>query len=69
MLARHATSILNTEYDRVFYFIRRLKLPINMSTQSLVIVDRCYVEVLDHSRVIEEIYYKGCEGCDKRNRF
>lgn len=68
-LARYATSILDTEYARVCSFVRRLRLPIRMSNQSLVIVGRSFGKVSDHAWVIKEMHCKGCEGSDMRPRF
>lgn len=36
-------------------FVRGLKNPLCISTQSLVFVDRHFVEMSDHAQVIEEI--------------
>lgn len=57
-LAKHATSILDTDYEGVHYFIRGLRLPFRMSTQSLIIVGRSFVEVSDHTQVIEAMHHE-----------
>lgn len=36
-LASHFTFISTTEYKKVGYFVRGLRLPVRMSTQSLVV--------------------------------
>lgn len=35
-LARHATMILRTEYERIQCFVRGLRLPLHRATQGLV---------------------------------
>lgn len=37
-LASSATSILDTKYERVRYFVRGLRLPLCMSTQGFIAV-------------------------------
>lgn len=44
---KHATSILDTEYKRVYFFVRGFRFPLHMSTQSFVDIERTFVEVLD----------------------
>ncbi|KAF3613820.1 Serpin-ZX [Capsicum annuum] len=58
-LARHATSILDTEYERVRCFVRGLRLPIRMATQSLVTAGRTFIEVANHSKVMKDVQ-RGC---------
>lgn len=66
-LPRHATSTQTTEYQRVCCFIRGYRLPLCMSTQFLVIVDKSFDKVSDHSQLMKDIYHesqgrdKGCE--------
>ncbi len=47
--SKRATSILDTGYERVHYFVRGLKLSLCMSTQSLVAAGRSFVKVSDHA--------------------
>lgn len=61
-LARHTTSIFNTKYERICYFVRGLRHLIRMATQCLVATGRTFVEVLDHAKVIEEMHCKSHEA-------
>lgn len=54
-LARHATFILDTKYERVHCFVSGLILPIYICTQILVVVGRS-AEVLDHARAMKEMH-------------
>lgn len=58
-LSWYTTSILETKYEKVHCFIFGLRLPIRMSTQSLVITDRSFAKVFGHAQVMEEMY---CEA-------
>lgn len=49
MLPRYATFIMTIEYKRVHYLVRGLRIPLRMSTQSLVAVSRPYAEIFDHA--------------------
>lgn len=57
-MSRHASSILNIEYERVCYFVIGLRLPICMSCQSIVYAGRSFVEVYDYAWVIEDIHHE-----------
>lgn len=58
-LTRHVTYILDTEYQRVCFFMRGLGLPIRMATQRLVFLGRTFAEILDYARVMEVMHRKG----------
>lgn len=68
-LTRQGTSIFNTEYERVRCFLRGLRLPICISTQCFVVVERFLVKVSDHTQVMEDMHHEGCENSYKRPRF
>lgn len=40
-----------------------------MSTHSLVVAGRSFVNVLYHDSMIEEIHHEGNKGSDKRHKF
>lgn len=61
-LSRNTTFVLDIEYERVCCFIKGLRLPIRMSTQSLVTTGRSFTEVLDYSQVMKEIHYEAQGG-------
>lgn len=48
-LAQHATSILGTDHVRVCFFVKWLRFPLCISTQSLVIVDISLTKVSNHA--------------------
>lgn len=54
-LSRHATSIMGIKYERIYCFVRGLRLPLRISTQSLVVVDSSFSNVSNHAQVMEEI--------------
>lgn len=54
-LDRCATSILDTECERIHQFIKGLRLPIRMSIQSLVVIGKFFFEVLDYAWVIKKM--------------
>lgn len=68
-LDRHATSIIENKYDRVFFFVRRFMLLIYLVTPSLVGVGSSFVELSNHARVMDEKHYKGHASHDKRPSF
>lgn len=67
--SKYATFILDIGYKRVNFLIRGLRLLICMATQSLAVVCRTFVVVLDHARVIEEMHHDDHVGHDKRPMF
>lgn len=68
-LSKYETSILDTKYERVRCFVRGLRLPIRMATQSLVVIGRTFAKVSEHAKVMKEIHRESREGHDKRPRF
>ena len=65
-LARHATMILDTEYERIRCFIWGLRLSLRRDTQSLVTSGKSFSEIADHVYSIEEMDHKAQGGNDKR---
>ena len=61
-MARHATSILDTESERVRCFMKGLSFPIQMSTQSLVVIGRSFAKILDHTWVLDEVHHEAQEA-------
>lgn len=57
-LARHVTFILDTEYERVCFFFRRLIFLLCLCTKSLVAVDRSFPKVLDHAKIMKKSIMK-----------
>lgn len=49
VLARYATSIMDTKCKRVRFIVRWLRILIHMSTQSLVATSRYFIEVSYHA--------------------
>lgn len=66
---RHATLIFSSKCGRVFFIICELKLPLHMSTQSLVAAGRYFAKFSYHTQVIEEMHHKNHRGSDKRPRY
>lgn len=69
LVAQLANSIINFEFERVHCVISEVVFPFHMSTQSLAIVSRFFVKVLNHARMMKKFHPKGCEGHNKRPIF
>lgn len=64
-LSRNATSILIIEYERAYFFVQGVRLPLCMSTLILVTSSRSFVVDFNHAQVMKEMYHEVQRGCDK----
>lgn len=53
---KYFIAILPTKYERVWYFVRRLRLSYHMDTQSLVAAGRSFANVSDYAKIMEEMH-------------
>ncbi|WMV37689.1 hypothetical protein MTR67_031074 [Solanum verrucosum] len=57
-LSRHAAMILPTEQKRTFCFVHGLRLQLCIKTESMASMGRSFLDVIDHTRTMEEIHRK-----------
>lgn len=62
----HATTILPTEYEWIWYFVRGLRLSLCMATQSLVVIGKFFVEVSCYAHTMKDIHHNAQRSSDKR---
>lgn len=55
---KDSTSNLDTEYERVGFFVRGLRLIIHMSTKSLVVMGMSFAKILDHTQMMKKMHHE-----------
>lgn len=54
-LSRYAIAILPSEEERIHYFMQGLRPQLRMGTHALVTSGRSFLDIIDHSRSLEQI--------------
>lgn len=67
--SRYSTTIWPTEKKKIEYFVRGLQTQLWIKMYLLVIVGRSFLEIVDHTHMIEQLYCVVHKDNDKQARY
>lgn len=66
-LSNYTDRILPTKHERMYYFIKVLRLQHNLSIKSIVSLHRSFLDIVNHAYIMKDLHHKSYEDKDKRS--